>query len=462
MSLAQFLRILIARRWIILVTLVTCVAVALAVARILPERYPAKARVMLDIVKPDPVTGQMIGANSARGYVRTQIELIKDYRIAGDVVDKLGWAQNPSVIAAWQSETGGVGDFRRRGAQRIIQATDVGLVEGSNILEITYEAPDPEVAKQVANFLREAYVDASLRFKTDSAGRTADWYREQADRAQQALISAEAAKTKFEQENSIVIGPTGEAESSRLAALQQSLIAARGGQTAIQAQSSMPVTAGVVDQLKVQLAMLNDQIEQAAEKLGVEHPTYKAMIARRALLQREIGRETSQSRSATAAMGGASRQMIAQLERDYDAQRAKVFGMKDKLDQLGRLMREVELRRSQYEKAAARTADLRLEANVSESGLVILGDVIGAAKPSFPNWPQVWGLSVAFGLALGIVLAVFTEMLARRIRGVEDLSFASKSPVLAVIADAAPSPWRDRLRKLLSRRPPEGGWQPAQ
>ena len=462
MSLAQFLRILIARRWIILVTLVTCVAVALAVARILPERYPAKARVMLDIVKPDPVTGQMIGANSARGYVRTQIELIKDYRIAGDVVDKLGWAQNPSVIAAWQNETGGVGDFRRWGAQRIIQATEVGLVEGSNILEITYEAPDPEVAKQVANFLREAYVDASLRFKTDSAGRTADWYREQADRAQQALISAEAAKTKFEQENGIVIGPGGEAESTRLAALQQSLIAARGGQTAIQAQSSMPVTAGVVDQLKVQLATLNDQIAQAAEKLGVEHPTYKAMLSRRALLQREIGRETSESRTVTAAMGGASRQMIAQLERDYNAQRARVFGMKDKLDQLGRLMREVELRRAQYEKAAARTADLRLESNVSESGLVILGDVIGSARPSFPNWPQVWGLSVAFGLALGIVLAVFTELLARRIRGVEDLSFASKSPVLAVIADAAPSPWRDRLRKLLSRRPPEGGWQPAQ
>ena len=63
MSPIQFLRIIIARRWIILATLVTCMIVALSVARILPERYPARARVLLDLIKPDPVTGQIIGGS---------------------------------------------------------------------------------------------------------------------------------------------------------------------------------------------------------------------------------------------------------------------------------------------------------------------------------------------------------------------------------------------------------------
>jgi len=61
------------------------------------------------------------------------------------------------------------------------------------------------------------------------------------------------------------------------------------------------------------------------------------------------------------------------------------------------------------------------------------------------------------------VLAVMTELLARRIRGPEDLRFASRVPVLAVIADAPLSPWRDRIRKLLSRRGPvDVDMQPAQ
>ncbi len=464
MSLAQFLRILIARRWIIFTTLITCVVVALGVASTLPERYPARARVLLDIVKPDPVTGEMIGPGAARGYVSTQIELIQDYRIAGDVVDKLGWAQNPGLIAAWQADTGGSIDFRRWGAQRIISGTEVNLIAGSNILEISYQSPDPELSKQVVTLLRESYIDNSLKFKTDTAGRTADWYREQSDKAQESLAQAEAVKTKFERENNIVVGPSGESEQSKLISLQTALMQARGGATQQEAMQGSSVTTGVVDQLKVQLATLNDQIEQAGEKLGLEHPTYKAMISRRNLLNREISRETSVQNSNRAAIGSAGQRTVAALERDYETQRVKVMGMKDKFDQLAQLQRDVELRRAQYEKAAARTADLKLASNVSESGLVILGDAIGTSVPSFPNWPQVWGLSIAFGLGLGLVLAVFTEMLKRRIRGTDDLGFASKSPVLAVVADVAPSPWRDRITRLLSRRrrPVDAGWQPAQ
>jgi hypothetical protein len=126
--------------------------------------------------------------------------------------------------------------------------------------------------------------------------------------------------------------------------------------------------------------------------------------------------------------------------------------MKGKLDQLAQLQREVDLRRAEYEKSAARTADLQLQSNMSESGLVVLGDAIGGAQRSFPIWSQVIGLSLAFGTALGVIVAILTELLARRIRGPEDLQFVAKVPVLAVIADVEPSPLRDLVRRLLTRR----------
>jgi uncharacterized protein involved in exopolysaccharide biosynthesis len=460
MSLIQFLRILIARRWIILVSLITCVTVAMLVAAILPERYPARARVMLDIVKPDPVTGQMLNANASRGYIKTQIELIQDYRVAGDVVDKLGWAQNPQVVAQWQADTGGLGDIRRWGAQRIIDSTEAAIVEGSNILEITYTSPDPDNSKLIASLLREAYIDGSLRFRTDSAGRTADWYREQSDRAQKALAAAETAKSKFEQENGIVIAPGGvEAESAKLAGLQQALVSLQGGATMVQ---NAPQSTQVVDQLKLQVTTLNDQIEQAGEQLGTQHPTYKALVARRNLVQKQLAQENVSARAASAAISGSSRQSISQLQAEYEVQKAKVLGMKDKLDQLAQLQRDIDQRRVAYEKAAARTADLKLESSISESGLVVLGDAIGTTTPSFPNWPQIFGLSVAFGLGLGVLIAILTELMARRVRGPEDLVFASKAPVLAVIADAPVSPWRDRIKKLLTRRSRGGDLQPAE
>ncbi len=156
MSIAQVLRILFARRWIIFITLVTCVVVALATAKSLPQRYQASARIVLDVLKPDPVTGQLLGGPAMRSYIKTQTELIQDYRVAGDVVDRAGWLQNPAVVAAWQAETGGVGDMRRWAAQRIIESTNANMIEGSNILQISYESPNPTTSKSIVNMLREA------------------------------------------------------------------------------------------------------------------------------------------------------------------------------------------------------------------------------------------------------------------------------------------------------------------
>lgn len=464
MSLIQFLRILIARRWIILATAVSCLVVALIVGALLPKRYEARARIMLDVVKPDPVTGRVIATQFMRGYTRTQTELIKDYRVAGEVVDKLGWPSNPAIIAQWQAATGGTGDVRRWSSQRIIDSTDAGLVEGSNILEIIYSAPDPQVARQVVSLLREAYIDASLRFRTDSAGRTADWYREQADKAQIALRAAEKAKSDFERANNIVLTPTGEAETVKLAALQTQLMSVRGAVGQQEFAASQAVLASpAATSLQAQLAQIDDGIQQVSDRLGTSHPTYKAYVARRQTVAEQLAREENKVRQLGGGSAAYIRKTIGQLESEYKAQREKVLAMAPILNQFAQLLREVELRRSQYDKAAARTAELRLEADVSETGLVVLGDAIGDNKPSFPNIPLIGGLAALFGLGLGIAIALFTEMLARRVRGAEDLSFATKAPVLAVIADSIkPSRFKWLSRFFNGKRSEPVAWQPAQ
>ncbi len=464
MSLIQLLRILIARRLILLGCVGLCLVVAIGVGLILPARYPATARVMMDNFKPDPVTGTMMNVAGLRTFTRTQLELIKDYRIAGEAVDRLGMANNPQLQAAWQAETGGFGDFRRWLSDRIVASVQVTLVEGSNILAISYEAPNPEIARRTVNALRDAYIDNSLRLRTDTAGRTAEWYREQAGRALKSLEAAEATKTKFEQENGIVMTAAGEAESVKLASLQAALTAARSGQSVQQFEAMrQSTTSSVVETLKVQLATLNDQIEQASERLGVQHPTYIALLSRRGQLERQLGREQAAARQAGAMQLGASRSGIAQLESDYETQRAKVFAMKEKLDKLTQLVSEVQLRRQQYEQAAKRTSELQLESNVADSGLIVLGDATVASRPSFPNWPLIFGLATGAGLALGLAMSLLVELLNRRVRGAEDLSLAARVPVFAVIADRKRPEWQMMIKRILTRgKSNQAGWQPAQ
>ena len=465
MSLIQFLRILIARRWIILGLLLASTAIATIVAFRLPERYPARARIMLDVIKPDPVTGSVIATQFVRGYTKTQSELIRDYRVAGEVVDKEKWLSKPALVADWQKATGGNGDMRRWLAQQVIDRTKADVVENSNILEITYEAANPSVAKEVVGALRDAYIDASLRFRTDAAGRTADWYRQQADKAQVALAAAETAKSTFERTNGIVINAGVETETSKLQGLQAALLQARGVSGAQDFAVAQQAGGGssMVENLKIQLAAVDDQIQQASERLGTAHPVYQALQQRRTLLREQVAREISAARSDSGGAAATSKRTITQLDSEYRAQKALVIGMKDKLDQLSALQREVDLRRSQYEKAAARTADLKLEADVNETGLVPLGDPVGTGTPSFPNKPLIIGVAVFAGLGLGIVMAVLVELLGRRVRGSEDLVAAAQVPVLAVIAGARKSPLRDFVSRLLTRRgAADAALQPAQ
>src|SRR3546814_19730810 len=109
MCLVQFLRILMARRWIILGALLVCLVTTGIVSLFVPKYYEGKSRVELNVVKPDLVTGEAISPNFMRAYTRTQSELIKDERTLGVVADKLGWTENPAYAEAYQDATGGTG-----------------------------------------------------------------------------------------------------------------------------------------------------------------------------------------------------------------------------------------------------------------------------------------------------------------------------------------------------------------
>src|ERR1700754_2965931 len=105
MSILQFFRIIWARRILVLAATVSCLLGALLLTLILPARYESHARVLLGLLKPDPVTGMVISGPATGAYVATQTELITDYSVAGQVADTLGWPSDPNLIASYQGRS---------------------------------------------------------------------------------------------------------------------------------------------------------------------------------------------------------------------------------------------------------------------------------------------------------------------------------------------------------------------
>ncbi len=458
MSLIQFLHILLARKNLILLTTLASLLVATVVVISLPKRYPGYARVLMDNSRPDPVTGRGIGGSAVRSYMRTQVEFLRDMRVVGQVVDRLGLANSPEAIAAYEASgrSAADGGIRNWLGQQLIERIGARSVSGSDIVEIVYEGRTPEEARLYAGEIRDAYIDTSLRFRVDTASRFGDWFGEQADDARRELQQAEAALADFMKANNVSMQGGVELETVKLQNLQQAVLAARGAQTTNEAAAAVRLSNDpVVDNLRGQIALLEDQLAQVSARLGPNHPTYKALQSRIGTLQKQISIAQSSTRSGVSALANASRQSLASLEAQLAAQERLVEERRPIIDRLILLSRDVEMKRGQYERAVARQADLELEAASSETGLVVLGDPIASTTPSYPKIPQVIGLSIIAGLMLGIFAALVIEFFARRIRGAEDLAFASGAPVIVTVTGNVPSPFRQRIQRLLGRRDPD-------
>jgi uncharacterized protein involved in exopolysaccharide biosynthesis len=417
MNILQFLRIFWARRATILIAAVATVLGAYVVVLIVPPRYEATARVMMNFTRPDPVTGQMLSEKTSGPFIGAQIELLKDYRVTGHVVDALGWLSDPGRIAAYNNRPkSDTRDFRRWLAQAVADSTDVKMA--GTALEITFRSPVPLAARVGAETLRQALMDESVAARREQASKDAAWYTQQAEEARKLADNAEMTKAAYEKESGIIMeGRDSDLDSERLAAL--------AGQAAV---PTFSMAQPGVSPAALQLAQIDSTLAELSKKLGPNHPEMQELRNRRALVAKVAEQEAAQAKAVASGTSGA-----AAISRVLQEQKARVIGQRDKVERLRQLQAEVELRRDQYRTAAARAAQFSMESATSNVGLTPIGIVVTPTKPSFPNKPLIVGGAVGLGAALGIALALLLELLNRRVRGVEDLNLSSEIHCLGVI-----------------------------
>ncbi len=435
MNIIQFLRIIWARRILVILAFVAAVAGAYTVAVLVQPRYEAVSRVNIDLLKKDPVVGLNEDVRNFGIFFDAQQQLIRDYQVTGPVVDKLGWLTDPGLIRAYQGRNAtDTRDFRQWLAQLVADNTSTSITS-STILEITFHSPNPVEAKTGAEALRDAYLNAALATKRQTSEKMAAWYTQQAEVARKAADEAEVKKAAYEKETGIVYqGNDSDMDSSRLAAL------------AGQMTMPNPQAATGISGSHMQLAQLDAQIAQRSKDLGPNNPEMQALKAQRTTLAQVVAQEDAQTRKIASGQSGAEA-----LSRVLAEQKARVIGQRDKIEKLRQLQSDVDLRRDQYKTTAARAAELTLQGALTDPGLTPIGTVVAPTKPAFPNKPLMVGGAGALGIGLGLGLSLLLELLNRRVRGVEDLNLSSELKCIAVVR--APRPKTGLIRRILGLGP---------
>ena len=201
MNFTQFLLILKARFWIILITISVIVLTTLIVNLLLPKTYTATTSLVLNYKGMDPVTGVVLPAQLMPGYMSTQIDIITSRNVAIKVVDQLKFAENSAALAQFNKATKGRGDVRIWFADRLLYGLDVKPSRESSVIEISFSGADPDFSATVANSFANAYIQTGVLLKVEPAQKAANFLGEQTKALRANLEAAQTKLSKYQQED---------------------------------------------------------------------------------------------------------------------------------------------------------------------------------------------------------------------------------------------------------------------
>jgi chain length determinant protein EpsF len=284
MNFVQFLAILRARYKTALVVLAATVLPAIVLSLVLPKTYTAVASVVVDTTKPDPLAAVLYSGGLNPGVIATQMDIIQSDRVAFKVVKNLRLTENATLREQWQNETKGEGTMEQWLATVFQKQMDVKPSRESNVISVTYKAPDPRFAAGLANAFVQAYLETNIEMRVEPAKMYSSFFDQRAKEARDALEKAQSRLSDFQQQKGIIASDERlDVENSRLNELSTQYVAlqslasdsgsrqtaARGaGADRMQEVLANPLVAG----LKADQARLEAKLKELTSRLGDRNP----------------------------------------------------------------------------------------------------------------------------------------------------------------------------------------------
>lgn len=408
-------------RWrIVVAATVSAVLGATLAFEISQPRYEASARVRLDFLKMDPITGVRVPSKMMSAYIASQLSMVRDIQVVGPAAQSLGLFQDPEMVAAYAARDPSDGhDLPAWVALTVLERTAVRPVQESNLLEITYQGGSPESALAIVDAIRQSYYDAMVAQRRESAAAKAHALSEAADHLRTDILRIEAEKRALEQQYGVLLDEAGNDLDSR----RLSDIAGLGSEPVMARATAPP------ELIAKLLSRVDQQLAERTSAYGPNHPLIKSLMRQREDLLGQISAATSPNNEAVAlARLQAEEAAISQLK-------SKVLSNREAMTRIKLLHDELDEHRRSLEAALQQMMKFRELSVIEGGGVTIFGAASVKADPVFPNALLMVGGGGALGLMIGVLTAILTELWDRRVWTVAGLQGAVGAPVLGAIPD---------------------------
>ena len=459
MSFKQFLRIVLARKWLVLTLLALVSAVGVATTLLLPKVFTADAAMIVEM-RIDPVLGALAPSLAAPSYMATQIDIIKSERVAARVVKMLGVERSPASVAQWRDQTNAKIPLERYFANLLQRGLQVEPSRGSNVINVSFSAQEPVFAQAAANAFVQAYMDVSVELRVAPARQSAVFLDDQTKVLRTNLEAAQGKLSKFQQDKGIIVSDERfDQENARYQALTAQLSSAQaerveaGTRSRNSGSESSPdiLFSPAVQGLKAQLATAETKLTELSAIVGKNHPSRIQLEAQIGELRQQIAAESRRVSGGTSALSRGSNQKVAELQAMIDEQKKKLQTLRSDRDLEAVIKRDVDTAQRAYEAISSRVGQFSLESQNNQANTRVLSPAVEPLEPSRPK--VLLGIlgSVVGGLVVGMLAALGWEMIDRRVRDPEDLMVIAGVPVIGVLRPEGSK--RPVFRRLLQAGP---------
>src|ERR1017187_9384442 len=450
--LIDYVIILRKHQWLILTFLLTVVTVVTIASFKMKPVYQAAARVEVDKESQNALPFSDPNAyteyEDSEAYLETQTKILESETLALQTIKSMDLARHPEfggtpgTVAFGQS---GAASTRSAILGAFLGSLSVSRVPNSSLVEVRFEAEDPQLAAQIVNAHLQNYIEQNFRSKYDATTQASTWLSAELEELRIKVEKSEDARLGYERQNQIwQIDEKQNITTQKLGDLSKAVTEAQTDLAQKEALYGM-ATSGNVDALPAardnvvvqdllkRKSDIDAQYAEAVNQYGPNYPKVQRLGAQRKEVDENLASTRKTVAESIEVEYNTARSHVGLLQDALDKQKTEANDLAEKLVQYHILEHDAESNKQLYDGLLQKLKETGITAGLRSSNIRVVDPALVPTSPSRPQKARNILLALLVGLVGGVGLAIFREYLDNTVKSPNDIEALTGLPSLAVV-----------------------------
>lgn len=455
LDLKEFIKVLSRRKKLVFFTALTTLLLALLISLLMPPTYRAYSTMKVERYAANSNV-EILNAETSRSdrdFFETQIQLIQSKTLARRVIDQLNidTKHTPTSLTAKIKQLFGA---KPKGKENnddqlellFLENLTVKPVNNSQLLTISYDSTDPQLAADINNAIASNFVRQNLERRFDTASSYKNYVTENIEATRKILEASETKLNAYARANGIVQDADGQSASNHaLKKHAEELVIAENER--IDAEATYKLALKAPKNNSVSVSTLSDpyiiSLKKAAARLETQYQKLRNKRTRSARrLRKQIdGLRDQASTEGTSIISALQAGFFAAQEKEkmlrvqYEKLKSNTLNLQGKNTKYNRLKREVEISQLSYDKQLEQLMAVNIAGTIGTNNISII-DKAGVPSRKFkPSVKTNMAFGLLLGLLLGMGLAFLREFTDDSIKDSDALEKLTGLPVLTLLPE---------------------------